>query len=57
MVKIDLYNLKLHSKDAMNDMHSFIIIPLPGRFNGGTGTRHCILLIVLVARSVTNNGV
>ena len=57
MVKIDLYNLKLHSEDAMNDKHPFVPIPLLGRFKGETGTRHHILPIALEMSSGIKNGV
>ena len=52
-----LYNLKLHSDDAMNDKHQFMHIPLMGRFKGETGTRHHVLPIALETRSGIKNSV
>ena len=57
MVKLGLYNFKLHCEDAMHDKHLFLPIPLLGRFKGETGTRNHILPIALATRSRINNGV
>lgn len=55
VVNIDLYNLKFHSEDAMNDKHPFVPIPRLERFKVETGTRQRILPIALETRSGNKN--
>ena len=57
VVKLDQYNLKLHSDNAMNDNHLFMPTPLLGKLNCETITRYHTLPIAFKTRSSIKNDI
>ena len=51
MIKVDIYNLKLHSEDAVNDKHPFVHVPLLKQFKGESGTGHFVLPVIWEIKS------